>query len=163
MQCSVAEWWRMCLIWFMWHKNHHGVSNVVAKDLALIWYHGMAVHAGVALTHWGRDKMAAISQTTFSNAFSWMKVHAFCSKFRWGFATKVQINNITEVVQIMAWCRPGGKPLSKPMMVSLLTNICVTRPQWSNEDSISSCTFIIESAAHYKSVDNMALCYIIST
>ena len=25
------------------------------------------------LTHWGRDKMAAISQTTFSSAFSWMK------------------------------------------------------------------------------------------
>ena len=26
------------------------------------------------LTHWGRDKMDAISQTTFSNAFSWMKM-----------------------------------------------------------------------------------------
>ena len=25
------------------------------------------------LTHWGRDKMAAISQTTFANGFSWMK------------------------------------------------------------------------------------------
>ena len=25
------------------------------------------------LTHWGRDKMDASSQTTFSNAFSWMK------------------------------------------------------------------------------------------
>ena len=24
-------------------------------------------------THWGRDKMSAILQTTFSNAFSWMK------------------------------------------------------------------------------------------
>ena len=30
----------------------------------------------------------------------------------------------------MAWRRPGGKPLSEPMMVSLLTHICVTRPQW---------------------------------
>ena len=26
------------------------------------------------LTHWGWDKMDAISQTTFSNAFSWMKI-----------------------------------------------------------------------------------------
>ena len=26
------------------------------------------------LTHWGRDKMAAVSQTTLSNAFSWMKM-----------------------------------------------------------------------------------------
>ena len=30
----------------------------------------------------------------------------------------------------MAWRRPGGKPLSEPMMVSLLTHICATRPQW---------------------------------
>ena len=29
------------------------------------------------LTYWGRDKMAAISQTTFSNAFSWLKMHKF--------------------------------------------------------------------------------------
>ena len=27
------------------------------------------------------------------------------------------INNITALVQIMAWCRPGDKPLSEPMMV----------------------------------------------
>ena len=32
----------------------------------------------------------------------------------------------------MAWCRPGDKPLSEPMMVSLLTHICVTGPQWVN-------------------------------
>ena len=32
----------------------------------------------------------------------------------------------------MAWRRPGDKPLSEPMMVSLLTLICVTRPQWVN-------------------------------
>ena len=30
----------------------------------------------------------------------------------------------------MAWRRPGDKPLSEPMMVSLPTHICVTRPQW---------------------------------
>ena len=30
----------------------------------------------------------------------------------------------------MAWCRPGDKPLSKPMMVRLPKHICVTRPQW---------------------------------
>ena len=27
------------------------------------------------LTHWGRDKMADIFQTTFSNSFSWMKIY----------------------------------------------------------------------------------------
>ena len=38
------------------------------------------------------------------------------------------INNIPALVQIMAWRRPGDKPLSEPMMFSLPTNICVTRP-----------------------------------
>ena len=42
----------------------------------------------------------------------------------------VRINNIPALVQIMAWRRPGDKPLTEPMMVSLLAHICVTRPQW---------------------------------
>ena len=42
------------------------------------------------------------------------------------------INNIPALVQIMAWRRPGDKPLSEPVMVSLLTHISVTRPQWVN-------------------------------
>ena len=46
------------------------------------------------------------------------------------FVPKGPINNISSLVQIMAWRRPGDKPLSKPMMVSLRTHICVTRPQW---------------------------------
>ena len=45
------------------------------------------------------------------------------------FVPKDPINNISSLVQIMAWRRPGDKPLSEPMMVSSLTHICVTRPQ----------------------------------
>ena len=41
------------------------------------------------------------------------------------------IDNIPVLVQMMAWHRPGDKPLSKPMMVSLPTHI-VTRPQRVN-------------------------------
>ena len=48
------------------------------------------------------------------------------------FVPKGPINYIPALVQIMAWRRPGDKPLSEPMMVSLLTHICVTRPQWVN-------------------------------
>ena len=33
----------------------------------------------------------------------------------------------------MAWCRPGDKPLSEQMMVSLLTHMCVTRLRWVNQ------------------------------
>ena len=40
------------------------------------------------------------------------------------------INNIPSLVQIMAWRHPGDKPLSEPIMVSILTDICVTGPQW---------------------------------
>ena len=40
------------------------------------------------------------------------------------------INNIPALVQIMAWRWPGDKPLSEWMMVTLLTHICFTRPQW---------------------------------
>ena len=49
------------------------------------------------------------------------------------FIPKGPINNIRALVQIMAWRRPGDRPLSEPMMVNLLTHICVTRPQWVNE------------------------------
>ena len=46
------------------------------------------------------------------------------------FVPRVPINNIPTLVQMMAWRRPGDKPLSEPIMVSLLTHICVARPQW---------------------------------
>ena len=46
---------------------------------------------------------------------------------------KGPIDNIPALVQIMAWRRPGDKPLFEPIMVGLLTHICVTRPQWVNK------------------------------
>ena len=46
------------------------------------------------------------------------------------FVPGVRINNNPALVQIMAWRRPGDKPLSEPMMISLLMHICATRPQW---------------------------------
>ena len=48
------------------------------------------------------------------------------------YVPNVPINNIPALVQILAWRRSGDKPLSEPMLVSLLTHICVTRPQWVN-------------------------------
>ena len=48
------------------------------------------------------------------------------------FVPEGPINNSPALVQIMAWRRLGDKPLSKPMMVCLLTHICVTRSQWVN-------------------------------
>ena len=51
-------------------------------------------------------------------------------KISLNFVPKGSINNIPPLVQIMAWRRPGDKPLPEPMMDSLLTHICVTRPRW---------------------------------
>ena len=50
-------------------------------------------------------------------------------KFALNFVPKGRINYTPALVQIMAWRRPGDKPLSESMMVSLLTHIRVTRPQ----------------------------------
>ena len=54
------------------------------------------------------------------------------------FVPMDRINNILAFVQIIAWRRPGVKPLSEPMMVRLLTHIYiyiyifVIQPQWVN-------------------------------
>ena len=59
------------------------------------------------------------------NVWIWLKISL-------KFVPKGPINNIPALVQIMAWRRPGDKPLSEPMMVNLSTHICVSRPQLVN-------------------------------
>ena len=56
---------------------------------------------------------------------------------------KGPMDNIPSLVQIMVWRRPGAKPLSESMMVSLVTHICVTRPQWVKK----TCNVFITVAA----------------
>ena len=43
---------------------------------------------------------------------------------------KGSINNTLALAQMMAWRRPGDKPLSETMVVRLRTHIGVTRPRW---------------------------------
>ena len=59
-----------------------------------------------------------------------IKMYEFRLRFHWSLFLIIPIISIPTLVQIMAWCRSGDKPLSEPVMVSLLTHICVTRPQW---------------------------------
>ena len=58
-----------------------------------------------------------------------MKMFEFRLELSLNFVSKVPIDNKPASVQIMAWRRPGDKPLSEPMMASLPTHIFVTRPQ----------------------------------
>ena len=72
----------------------------------------------------GRHFADGIFKCIFLNENVWILI-----KISMNFVPEGPINNIPALVQIMAWCRPGDKPLSEPMMVSLTTHICVTRPQ----------------------------------
>ena len=75
----------------------------------------------------GRHFPDDIFKCIFLNENAWIAI-----KISLKFVLKGSINNNPALVQIMAWRWPGDKPLSEPMMVSLLTHICVTRPQWVN-------------------------------
>ena len=108
-------------------KNWHGSSQGVFPKRSI--YQRQTCHTDF-LTHWGRDKMVDISQTIFSSAFSWMKMYEFRLRFHWNLFPRVQFTIFQHLVLIMAWRRQGDKPLSEPMVASLLTHICVARPQW---------------------------------
>ena len=69
-----------------------------------------------------------IFKCIFQNENVWI-----LTKISLKFVPKGPINKIPALVQVMAWCRPGNKPLSQPMMVRLPTHICITRPQWVNK------------------------------
>ena len=74
------------------------------------------------------------------------------------FVSKVPINNIPALIQIMAWRRLGDKPLSEPMMVYLLTYICVTRPQWVNSLPCWRSTFDVKKYNFQYCCTNCYLC-----
>ena len=92
--------------------------NATSLNIPGTHQHGKAL-IPVCLTHWCQDKMAAISHNL-----------GISIKISLKFVHKGPINNIRALVQMMAWRRPGDKPLSEPMVVRLPTHICVTRPQW---------------------------------
>ena len=49
--------------------------QVITKMIHSVWR--------FSLTHWSWDKMADIFQTTFSNAFSLLRMYQFCLRFHW--------------------------------------------------------------------------------
>ena len=63
-----------------------------------------------------------IFKCVFLNENEWISLRISLKFVPWD-----RINNIPSLVHIMAWRRPG---VSEPMVVSLPTHICDTRPQW---------------------------------
>ena len=80
--------------------------------------------------------MAAVSQTTHSNAFSLMKMLEFRLRFHWSLFLRVQLTIIHH------WFREWlgvGQAASHYLNKWWLVYICVTRSQWVN----SKCTHMI--------------------
>ena len=81
----------------------------------------------------GRRFPDDIFKWLFFNEIIWISI-----KISKNFVLRCPVNNIPALVQIMAWRRPGDKPLSEPMIVRLPTHICVTRPQRVNATEVTS-------------------------
>ena len=112
-------------------KNSYcSVNYCQFNEMALLWRHsGYTLLSGNSLRPRRNEQHFAddIFKHIFVNENVWIS-----TKISLKFVPNSPNNNIPALVQIMAWRRSGDKPLSEPMMVSLLTHICVTRPQWVN-------------------------------
>ena len=78
------------------HMGSHSGDEAISRCWGIIQSNGLGYtvnHTGniVELTHWSRDKMAAIFQTTISNAFSWMRMYKFRSRFHWSLLQTVPL------------------------------------------------------------------------
>ena len=94
--------------------NQFTFLNVFAELLTNEFTNGMFGRVLPALTHWGRD----ILKYFFLNENIWIPINILLK-----FVPKGPINNAPTLVQIMAWRCPGNKPLSEPVIVSLLMHI----------------------------------------
>ena len=75
--------------------------------------------------------MAAIFQTTVSNAYSGMNFR-ISIQFSPNFVPKGPIYNKPSLVYKIAWREQARKPWSESMLPYLLTHACITRPPWIN-------------------------------
>ena len=77
---------------------------------------------------------AAISQTIFSNAFSWRKSFFIFIQISLKFVpiNFGPINNTPALVQVMAGRRSGDKPLSEPTLTRFTEAYVQHRGRWVN-------------------------------
>ena len=126
-----------------------GSDNVLLPDRkqAIIWKKQCCTFVNTLRPRQnGRHFAVDIFKYIILNQNAWMSLK---------ISLKVQITNIPALVQIMAWRRPVDKLLSEPIIVSLLTHMCITQPQWVNwnpRDNFQwnlkrkSCIFLQENA-----------------
>ena len=121
--------------WFMkWLGTEQGTPAIIwTNDDRVLWcrmvspgHNSFLWHPCITLMLRQNDRHFA--DDTFKSIFlnEYVRISI---KFSIKFAPKGPVTNIPAFVQIMAWRRPGNKPLSEPMMVKLPTHICITWPQ----------------------------------
>ena len=117
------------------HVRETRINQYVQDTMQNLWQS--------TLTHWGWIRMAAISQTTLSNSFYWMKMFLLWFKFHWSLFLAAQLTTN------QYWFRKGlgieqvTNHYLKQLWPRLLTHKCiyiyiynvyiymhVTRPQW---------------------------------
>ena len=150
----------LALHWYIWNGSHS--SSVIYPcilmafvwlpnwyELILFWYNVITTNSIFCHPYYNSSTVTATGRPSFNTLRARQDgrhfpddifKRIFLNKNVWilikislKFILKGPIKNIPALVEIMAWRRPGNKPLSQPMMVSLLTHICVTRPQWVNQ------------------------------
>ena len=104
-------------------SSHFGCHNSTSSDIC----HVNTLRPWQYERHFADD----IFKSIFLNKNVWIPI-----EISQKFVLKSRINNIETLVQIMAWCRPGDKPLSETM-------ICVTRPQWIKHIEIITSTDLL--------------------
>ena len=120
--------WGNPIINYIWPQKYEKLPTVCITLERILWQpspHNKYLINTLRPGENGRHFADDIFKCIFLNENVWIPI-----KISLKFVLKGPINNIPALVQIMAWRRPGDKPLSEPMMVSLLIHICVTRPQW---------------------------------
>ena len=135
--------WRGALMFSLIWVNNGGASDLrrhrADYDVTVMCVKCATLHCLMRIGHWDsaiklntlrpRQNGRRFADDTFKRIFLNENVR-ISIKISLKFVPYGPMNNIPALVQIMAWRRSGDKPLSEPMMVSLLTRICVTRPQW---------------------------------
>ena len=83
----------MVTIFHLTEKSFEWVQ--VSPTISYYWFHLVPYKCHiVVLRHWVWDKLADISQTAFSNAFSLVKKHQFWLKVHWSLVLWFQLDSV---------------------------------------------------------------------
>ena len=121
-----SKFWMGLVKWEKWLHLSLQVDNINIKPFATcVKNFNVCSLNTLRLRQNGRHFPDVSFKCIFLNESAWIPI-----KISLKFVSNGPIDNIPAFVQQMAWRWPGDKPLSEPMVVRLLTQICVTRPQW---------------------------------